>query len=62
MSLKKHLAIISHSNSGKVAEIRVNLKELGVEVPHDLRSRVALESIAIAKGRVTKATDSLPSR
>ena len=62
MSLKKHLAIISHSNSGKVAEIRANLKKLGVAVPHDLRSRVALESIAIAKGVVTKAWDSLPTR
>ena len=62
MSLKKHLAIISHSNSGKVAEIRANLKKLGVAVPHDLRSRVALESIAITKGAVTKATDELRTR
>ena len=62
MSLKKHLAIISHSNSGKVAEIRANLKRLGVDVPKDLRSRAALESIAIAKSAVTKATDSLPTR
>jgi hypothetical protein len=62
MSLKKHLAIISHSNSGKVAEIRANLKRLGVDVPHDLRSRVALESIAIAKDSVTKAWDELPKR
>tara|TARA_R110002126_G_scaffold147382_1_gene293475 strand:+ start:247 stop:438 length:192 start_codon:yes stop_codon:yes gene_type:complete len=62
MSTKKHLAIISHSNSGKVAEIRANLKRLGVDVPKDLRSRVALESIAIAKDSVTKATDDLPRR
>lgn len=62
MSLKKHLAIISHSNSGKVAEIRANLKRLGVDVPKDLRSRVALESIKIAKNPVTRAWDSLPSR
>ena len=47
MSIKKHLAIISHSNSGKVAEIRANLLKLGIAVPHDLRSHVALESIAI---------------
>jgi hypothetical protein len=62
MSLKKHLAIISHSNSGKVAEIRANLKKLGVNVPRDLRSRVALELIAIAKSKVTKATDELTTR
>ena len=62
MSIKKHLAIISHSNSGKVAEIRANLKRLGVAVPHDLRSRAALESIAIARDLITKATDNLPSR
>ena len=62
MSIKKHLAIISHSNSGKVAEIRANLKNMGVDVPHDLRSQVALESIVIAKGVVTKAWDELPKR
>jgi len=62
MSIKKHLAIISHSNSGKVAEIRVNLKKLGVNVPRDLRSLSALESIVIAKGVVTKAWDELPKR
>jgi inosine/xanthosine triphosphate pyrophosphatase family protein len=62
MSIKKHLAIITHSNSGKVAEIRANLKKLGIDVPKDLRSRVALESIAIAKSAVTKATDELPRR
>ena len=62
MSIKKHLAIISHSNSGKVAEIRANLKRLGVAVPHDLRSRAALESIAVAMDLITKAWDDLPTR
>lgn len=62
MSIKKQLAIISHSNSGKVAEIRAKLKSMGVDVPKDLRSHVALESIAIAKNPVTKATDELPRR
>jgi len=62
MSIKKHLAIISHANSGKVAEIRVNLKKLGVDVPHDLRSRSALESIAISRDTLTRAWDSLPTR
>lgn len=62
MSLKKHLAIISHSNSGKVAEIRANLKDMGVDVPKDLRSRVALESIVISRNSVTKAWDELPKR
>ena len=33
---------------------------MGVDVPHDLRSQVALESIVIAKGVVTKAWDELP--
>lgn len=61
-NLKKQLAIISHSNSGKACEIRANLKKLGIDVPHDLRSRVALQSIAIAKSPITKATDSLPRR
>jgi hypothetical protein len=62
MSIKKHLAIISHANTGKVAEIRANLKKLGVVVPKDLRSRSALESITISKDTVTKATDTLPTR
>jgi hypothetical protein len=62
MSLKKQLAIISHANTGKVAEIRANLKKLGVDVPKDLRSRIALESIAIKRDLVTKAWDSLPTR
>jgi hypothetical protein len=62
MSIKNYLAIITHSNSGKVAEIRANLKDMGVDVPKDLRSRVALESIVIAKNPVTKAWDELPKR
>ena len=62
MCIKKQLTIISHANTGKVAEIRANLKKLGVDVPKDLRSRSALESIAISRNTVTKATDTLPTR
>ncbi len=62
IEIKKRLALIAHSHSGKVSEIRDNLKRLGVNVPNDLRSRKALESIAVSKNRVTKATDSLPKR
>ena len=60
--IKKQLALIAHSHSGKASEIRDNLKRLGVNVPNDLRSRAALESIAVSKDRVTKAWDNLPKR
>jgi hypothetical protein len=62
MLIKKLLAIISHANSGKVAEIRAKLKDMGIDVPKDSRSRSAHYAIAISRDSVTKAWDDLPRR
>ena len=63
--IKKQLALIAHSNSGKASEIRTNLKRLGIEVPNDLRSHEALSQllvIASSKKPITRDTDNLYSR
>jgi len=63
IKIKKQLALIAHSNTGKASEIRDNLKRLGVDVPRDLRSRDVLNqllAIATSKKPITRDTDELP--
>lgn len=64
IKIKKQLALIAHSSTGKASEIRANLKRLGIDVPSDLRSHEALSQLlaATAKKPITKDTDTLHPR